>query len=98
MKRNAIVKLVKDLIIVAILGGIGALMAFSDTSIAFGLQVFLTLAIGGLPFGWRWASKIITATSLKGIAIKALISALLGSVAIFFVLASDIIRCFVARE
>lgn len=98
MKKKAIFRLVKDLVLVALLGGLGALAFFSDASMSRGVQIFLTLAFAGLPFGWRWASKIITATSLKGILIKGIISGLLGSVAIFFVMIGDVIRCFTARN
>lgn len=98
MKKHAIMKLVKDLVLTALLGGLGALMFFTDDSMARSLQTFLTLAVAGLPCGWHLASKIITATSLKGILIKAVISGVIGSVAIFFVLIGDVIRCFTARN
>ena len=62
-----------------------------DTSTPASVDILLTLAVAGLPFGWRWASKIITATSLKGIGIKLLISVLLGFIAIFVVVIKDII-------
>lgn len=98
MKKRAIMKLVKDLIITGLLGGLAALAFFSDASMAQSLQIFLTLAVAGLPCGWRLASHIITATSLKGILIKAVISGIIGSVAIFFVLIGDVIRCFTAKN
>ena len=98
MKKRAIFKLVKDLILTALLGGFAALMFFGDASMSQGLQTFLTLAVAGLPCGWRLASNIITATSLKGILIKAVIAGVIGSVAIFFVLIGDVIRCFTAKN
>lgn len=58
-----------------------------------GEGVFFWSAVTGLPFGWRWVSKLITATSLKGIGIKMIISALVGCLAIYVVFAKDLI-CF----
>lgn len=98
MKKKAILTLVKDILLIAILGGFMALLCSVETSLSYGGLVFVWLAITGLPFGWRWASKIITAVSLKGIAIKALIAALLGCVAIFAVPIADVIRCLTASS
>ena len=96
MKKTAISKLIKDMILIAVLGGLAALLFFGDDSLSQGMKIFFWLAFTGLPFGWRWASKIISAVSLKGIAIKAGISALLGSIAIFVVVIGDVIHCFTA--
>ena len=45
-----------------------------------------------IPFGWRWASSIISAVTLQGIGIKLLIALLLGMVAIFVVIGWDALR------
>lgn len=94
--NKTIFKLVKDLIIAGILAGIGALMCSGDGTISSGATLFICLSLAGLPFGWRWASKIITAVSLKGIGLKLLFSVFLGWLAIFVVLGGDIIK-FVAE-
>ena len=90
MKKTAASTLIKDLIIIAVLGGFAAFVIASDASMQ-AMGVLLWLAITGLPFGWRWASKIITAVSLKGIGIKMLISAFVGCIAIFVVVIKDVI-------
>lgn len=103
MKRNAVGTLVKDIIFAVAAWGIftaliGALWGtgVGGTIDAEGAQ-FLGLFFAGLPFGWRWASHIITAVSPKGIAIKFAISVFLGWFAIFIVLIVDIIRCITAK-
>ena len=94
MKRE-ILTLIKDFIIIGVLFVLGhALGATSYSNPA--TQNLFGLAMAGIPFGWRWASKIITAVSFKGIGIKFLISIFLGIFAIFAVVAGDIIRCISA--
>lgn len=96
MKKSAVGRLIKDLLIIAILGGIIALGMSTSDGLSEGQKVFFWLAFTGLPFGWRWASKIITAVSLYGIGLKAVISVFLGFVAIFVVVIADVIRCLAA--
>ena len=91
--KQSMKKLIKDIILIAVLGGFAALMLATDSTMGDGGRTFFTLAIMGLPFGWRWASKIITAVSLKGIGLKILISACLGCVAIFVVVGIDALKC-----
>ncbi len=86
--------LIKDIIIIVLLGGLAFLMLSQDEAFGTGLITFLSLAVAGIPFGWRWASKIISAVSFKGVLIKLGFSALLGCIAIFVVVIGDIIRCF----
>lgn len=92
MKRNAISRLIKDIIIAAIF-----VVPFSFILADYvgpGINaVCLSFFFAGIPFGWRWSSKIITAVSLKGIGLKLLISFFLGWIAIWIVLISDVIRC-----
>lgn len=93
MKNNAVSTLVKDVLIAAIAWGIGVMFFTSgfamDANTAYGAACLAAC----IPFGWRWASKIITAYTLKGIGIKLLISVFLGMFAIFVVLGMDVVRC-----
>lgn len=98
MKQEAIGALIKDLVIILILGGIMAYVLMGDASMGAGAKIFTWLFITGIPFGWRWASKIFTAITLKGIAIKVVFSAFLGCIAIFVVLIGDVTRFLVARS
>jgi len=98
MKKQAIGTIIKDLAIILILGGIMAFILIPDAGMGAGAKLFFWLAITGIPFGWKWASKIFTAITLKGIAFKVVFSALLGCIAIFVVLIGDIIRLLVAQS
>ena len=99
MKRNANKILVKDILAAAIAWGIFALIfkyACSDTMSPTDAGLMATF-FAGIPFGWRWSSKLITAVSFKGIFIKLAISFFLGFIAIAVVIGSDIIRCISAN-
>ena len=96
MKKSAIFTLVKHILMAVAFAAFGY-FAFNSsgvdaaTSLGLGIGLF-----AGIPFGWSWASKIITAVSLQGVGIKLLFSVALGWLAIFVVLIGDIIRCFTA--
>lgn len=91
--KKSIITLVKDLVIAAILAGLTYVLFSIGDAFSSGALAFFCLSVAGIPFGWRWASKIITAASLKGVGIKLLIAVFLGWFAIFVVLGGDLIRC-----
>lgn len=88
----------KDVIKVAIFVGVIAVIftavAIGDGN-SLGESIFLgigvSLILGGIPSGWRWASNIITAVSVTGIGIKAMISLFLGWIALPVRIVKDII-------
>ena len=91
MKRNATATLIKDIILTAIFYGLGYLIFAEIDFASTANNVFAPIFIAGIPFGWRWASKLITAVSIKGIGIKLSIAFFLGWFAIYVVLIGDII-------
>ena len=91
MKRNATATLIKDIILTAIFYGLGYLILAETDFGNTANNVFAPMFIAGIPFGWRWASKLITAVSIKGIGIKLSIAFFLGWFAIYIVLIGDII-------
>lgn len=95
MKNNAIVKLIKDLLLVVVIGLI-ATIALSG-KLGTGNALAASLFVVGIPFGWRTVSKIITAVSIHGIVIKLIISVCFGWLIVPVVLISDIVRCFIAK-
>lgn len=92
MKNPALRPLIKDAIIIAILGGLAGIILSWDTSLGSAGSTFFWLAITGIPFGWRWANKMFVAVSVKGFFIKVLWASLLGCIAIFVVVLGDLIR------
>lgn len=101
MKRNAINTLIKDTITAILAWFIFAVMLNEIMGGTLGSlnnmeANFLATVFAGIPFGWRWASKLITAVSIKGIGIKLGIAFFLGWFAIYVVLITDIIRCIVS--
>lgn len=95
MKKNAISRLVKDIILAAI-AIVLAVLIFN--SVEGGILAATALFIPGIPFGWRWASKFITALTFHGIGIKLGIAMVLGWVALPVVLISDLVRCIAAPK
>lgn len=95
MKREAISRMVKDVILaaVAILLAVWLYNSFEG-----GILAATALFVPGIPFGWRWASKLITAVSLHGIGAKLGISMILGWFALPIVLISDVVRCIAAPK
>ena len=97
MKRNAIAKMIKDIVFAAIAWGIFTLIL----SFIFGPYGYnsmdahdikmCAILFAGIPFGWRWASKIITAVTMKGVFIKLAIAFFLGWVAGIVVMIGDVV-------
>ena len=96
MTKNPTTTLIKDVIFALIAWGLSAMVLRSFLPDMAGYELALMSSYcAGIPFGWRWASKIITAVSLYGVGIKLLISLVLGMFAIVIVLGGDVIRFIV---
>ena len=100
MKKTTISKavftLIKDAALIAITYGIiSAGFGFSAGGTMMN-TIVTAMFLGGIPFGWRWASKIITAVSIQGILLKLVISFFLGWIAVWVVVGGDIISLFSA--
>ena len=96
MKNNAFATLIKDVLMAVIAWGIGWMLLKSGFAMDNSAAMAVAFYAACIPFGWRWASKIITAVSLYGIGLKLLISLLLGMFAIFIVLGVDVVKCIAA--
>lgn len=93
MRNHAIRLFIKDLVTLAIAAALG----YYITLYGFDAPEFAELGActaACLPFGWRWASHIITAVSLYGIGIKAVLSVVLGMFAVPVCLLMDLVRVF----
>ncbi len=75
---SEIAKLIKDVVLFVLFGFIGLGVAASSGETAASVQTFLFIMFGFLPFGWSWASHIVTAVSLYGILLKGGLSMFLG--------------------
>lgn len=90
MKREARGTLIKDIILATatwIVFGLIFTFAMDMGGVGFIISIFMA----GVPFGWRWMSKVFTAISLPTIAVKFFLSVILGWLAIFVVIIGDII-------
>ena len=100
MRRAAIMTLVKDLIIAAVAYFlITTFLSLDGISPFYGStmnRIFIGMALAGIPFGGRWASRVFSAVSVGGVLIKLLFAVFLGWLAIFVVIIGDIIRCLTA--
>ena len=99
MKNEMKKVLIKDIITAVtawIIGGIICCLMSGSFSISSLLACGMLVA--GVPFGWRWLSKIIVATSITMVVIKGIVSIFLGWIAIFIVIIGDIIAYVFAEE
>lgn len=89
MNSEAKKTLIKDLVILGVM-------------LVIGLSLLNTTPLGlfciGLPFGWKWASNIISAVSFNGLVAKFLFSVALGLIAIPVVLVKDIIAVIIEAK
>lgn len=96
-KSEARSRLIKDIILAVVAWLIcGLVFAFATPLGGYGFLV--AIACAGIPFGWRWLSKIITAISFTGIVIKFIGSIVLGWLAIFIILIMDIVNLVTAED
>lgn len=97
MKEEMRGRLIKDIVIAVIAWIVAAIVfiALADTGVVLGILTGFMCA--GIPFGWRWTSKIFTAISLYTIAIKALLSIFLGWIALPVIIIKDIIALVKAQ-
>ena len=100
MKAEANKKLVKDVtifVIAMLIGAVGFYFGVGKDIGVAGLDYLALLLPGailaGIPFGWRWLSKIFTACSFFAVIVKATLALILGWVAIPVVFISDIVNC-----
>lgn len=97
MKEQMKKQLIKDIIVAVVAWAVVAIILVSmDNPLGFAIPMGLFFA--GLPFGWRWASKIFTATSLIAILIKFILAMVLGWIALPITIIIDIIHYVKAEE
>ena len=93
---KAVATLIKDAALIAITFGlVGSVLGISASGSMINI-ITTAMFFGGIPFGWRWASKIITAVSLQGILLKLAISFFLGWIAVWVVVGGDVISLIAA--
>ena len=90
MKSEAKKMLIKDLTTAGIAWAISAVV-FGVTGLGIFGGIILGMFMAGLPFGWRWLSKFVSACNFQGLLIKVMLSMVLGWLAIFIILIKDII-------
>lgn len=99
MKAEAKIRLIKDVILIVAAWIVGGAIFYAGLS---GKADFLTcLSCGfifaGVPFGWRWMSKVFSAAGFFTLIVKGLLSLVLGWLAVFVVLIGDTVS-FVKAE
>lgn len=84
-------QLIKDIVIACAAWLISALLFTAIMEGNFIGSLFIGFFLAGIPFGWKFLSKIYVALSFQAIAIKAILAILVGWVALPIVLVKDII-------
>lgn len=95
MKMEKFGKLVKDILLAGAFFGLAMLLNMGSDMTTQN-QIAIALFASGIPFGWRWASNIMTAVSVQGVLIKLGFSLLLGWLALMIALVGDVIAFLAA--
>lgn len=98
MKKEAIKRLIKDVLIVLLTYLISYLLLNAGDGSNVAASAILPYFIAALPMGWRWSSKIVHAVSMQGVVQKALFSVFLGFIAVPVIIIGDIIRVIVTKD
>ena len=97
-KKQATNQLVKDIATAIVAIAVIAIIAVTWMDQDFSGGIIIGFFLSGIPFGWRWLSKIFTALGFLAIVAKLFGAILLGWVALPIVLVKDIIQLVVAAE
>lgn len=97
MKEEMRGRLIKDIVIAVIAWIVAAIVFTALAGTGVGMGILSGFMCAGIPFGWRWTSKIFTAVSFYTIAIKALLSIFLGWIALPVIIIKDIIALVKAQ-
>lgn len=97
MKSTAVKTIVKDVLLASIACVIATAIGVSVLELSPELGVFFGLLCAGIPFGWRWMSKVITAVGVISLILKVTLSIFLGWIAIFVVLIGDVVSVVKAK-
>ncbi len=91
MKDEMKKQLIKDIVIAVIAWIVASIVFIALANTGVGMGIFAGFFCAGVPFGWRWMSKVFTAISLYTIAIKAVLSIFLGWIALPIIIIKDIV-------
>ena len=97
-KKQATNRLVKDIITTIAAIAVIAVITIAFMEMDFLGGIVIGIFLSGIPFGWRWLSKVITAIGLLAIIAKFFGSILLGWVALPIVIVKDIIQLAAAAK
>ena len=99
MTKNPTTTLIKDVIFALIAWGLSAMVLRSFRPDMAGYELALMSSYcAGIPFGWRWASKIFVAIGFISVLVKAVLSLFLGIPAIVIALVGDVCGIFFAQK
>lgn len=97
-KKQATNRLVKDIITAIAAIAVIAVITIAFMEMDFLGGIVIGIFLSGIPFGWRWLSKVITAIGLLAIIAKFFGAILLGWVALPIVIVKDIIQLAAAAK
>lgn len=98
MKTEAKKTLIKDIIFVVVTWIIGTVFFANQLDASLAVSAIPGLFISGIPFGWRWLSKIFISLSLPMVFIKAILSLVLGFIALPVTIIKDIIDIVISED
>lgn len=97
MKAEAKSQLIKHLVFAGLAWIVAAILFIGMAGSGTGLGILAGFACAGVPFAWKWLSNIFVAVSVTSVAIKALLSVILGWIAFPVTIIKDVVA-FAAAE
>ena len=97
MKAEAKSQLIKHIVFAAIACAVAAFLFIGLAGIGVVLGIIMGIMCAGVPFAWKWLSNLFVAVSLASIAIKALLSVILGWIAFPVTIIKDVVAVYTAE-
>ena len=97
MKMEAKNQLIKHLVFAVIAWSVASVLFISMAGAGVALGILTGFLCAGVPFAWKWLSNIFVAVSITSIAIKALLSVILGWVAFPVTIIKDVVAVATAE-
>ena len=93
MKEDMKGQLIKDIVIAVVAWVLATVLLVSIQGGGMVLfDIFAGFVCAGIPFGWKWASKLFVAISLHTFIFKVILSILLGWIALPVAIITDVIE------
>ena len=97
MKAEAKSQLIKHIVFAVIACAVAAFLFIGLAGTGVIMGIIMGILCAGVPFAWKWLSNIFVAFSITSIAIKAMLSVVLGWIAFPITIIKDVVAVCTAE-